>query len=941
MTTEERFFPQCLNRECPLNHSCGRVPSLVKRSPFSEVDGPVDYLFVTEHPGVRETALKNPFKGPERKLIEDAFRKHAPEKTYAFTYLVRGWPVDEKTLGRLAGKHLPNYNVDELRWVKNKSFNNHPHKNKILDLCTPYLEADIKKWQPKNVVVMGNVVKEALFPREPLTITRLYNITRGYGKASVRFMTSPRSLLQNPSGKRHWENQLEAILKNTTPKLDIEAGKDFLLTDLQDVLAYIEAFKNTANPLSVDLETLNLNKRYGNKIATIQFAETNDSGVTIPYQHPESPFNPEEQAILKKALYDLFNKPSKIPFWIGHNLKFECNVLQATIGTSILSAPMFDTMAGAFLVDENRKERAADFRYGVYTLKQLAYDYLNFDGYDQGILANRSEGNLFDLPLDKLSSYGAMDVYITRRLYHSILQEAEDQYYLEDLKRMMFHFYTPCIRMASDLEQNGFYVGKNDLRELVSPRSMLLTEMARIEAEIKESYPGKRANDLIIEKHATSRVIPLGKKPWVFDLAKGGHPQVLFFNVLGLEPGKVGKSGVPSVDSAWQGNNKGNEYVAKFSEWQGFRILYNTFATKLYDRIDPRGSDVDCNTDNRIRPSFLTTGPVTGRWACREPNLQNIPRGDNPAKKAIKNIFQAEPGHLLVQLDYKANEVRWVGILAQDENLAKAIWEGKKMFEEYRKNPSEDLLFKAKTYGDIHKQTASMIFGKPLEKISKDERQATKACVFGILYGSSVKSIADKHHKTVEEVQSWFDQFYQRFPKISLWKKKMEARAATKGWVDTPNGRRRRFPIFDLYRDDYGLFDPKDPRISSEDQGKIAECLRQSVNAPIQGIASDSGMLGAALFAEYIRQHKLPWMICNAVHDSCVYQVPYDELEPSLEKAEYFFTEGVMSYMAQNFNVNFNLPLEVDFEIGLKWGDLSEWDYSTNHLALLKKGLIE
>ena len=469
--------------------------------------------------------------------------------------------------------------------------------------------------------------------------------------------------------------------------------------------------------------------------------------------------------------------------------------------------------------------------------------------------------------------------------------------------------------------------------------------MARIEHEIKESIAGQKANDFILRQQTTgsngSRIVPLGKKPWVFDFAKGGHAQALFFNILSLETGKVGKSGVPSVDAAWQKVNLNNEYVAKFADWVGYRILYNTFATKLYGRIDPRGSDLDCNTDCKIRPSFQITGPVTGRWACRDPNLQNIPRADNEAKTALKNIFQAMPGHYLVQLDYKANEVRWVGILAQDDNLAKAIWEGKKMFEEYRHNPSPELLFKAKTYGDIHKQTASMIFGKPLEDVTKLERQATKACVFGILYGSSVKSIADAHQKTVEEVQTWFDQFYDRFPKISEWKRRMEEEAKSLGYVSTPNGRRRRFPIFEMYRNDFGIFDINDKRISGDAQAKIAECLRQAVNAPIQGIASDSGMLGAGLFAEYIRDNKKPWVISNAVHDSCVYQVPYGEVEESLAQAEHFFTEEVMSYMTKHFEVKFNLPLEIDFEIGLKWGALKEWDYSQSHLNTIKQELLE
>lgn len=926
---------ECQHTDCPLRLSCNQVPAFVYRTPFHEDNAPIDFLFVADHAGKKENQMAAPFLGPERALIEKAMAEYAPNATYGFTYLVRGWPVEEKYENQyvLVSDSSNKYEYDR---IKTKSLSKHPKKTDILERCQTFLVEDLQKYKPKTIIVMGNFVKEALLPQESKTITRLIKTKRTLDDGTeVRFMTTPRSLLQNPSAKKAWEQQLESIAKGIIQKPDTTLGDDFLLTNLQDVLDYIEILKNTENPISIDLETLNLNKRYGNKIATIQFAETNDSGVTIPLNHPDTPFDGDEIEIIKKALYDLFKNPSKIPFWIGHNLKFECNVLKALIGTSILSAPIFDTLVAAFLLDENRRERAAEFRYGIYSLKQLALDYLNYDGYDQGILANRAEGNLFDLPLDKLSSYGAMDVYITRRLYYALLEDAEEQSYREDLEKMMFHHYTPCIRLCSDLEQNGFYIDKKHIRTLVSRNnSPLLKEIARIEEEIKESREGQIANDILLRKTA-GKVIPLGNKPWLFDLAKGGHPQILFFDVLGLQPTKIGASDVPSVDASWQSLNQNNPFVAKYSEWQGLRTLYNTFATKLYKRIDPRGDDLDCKTDGKIRPDFITTGPVTGRWASRNPNLQNIPRSDNEAKKAIKNIFRASPGHYLVQLDYKANEIRWVGILAQDEGLAKAINEGREMFKKYRKNPTKDLLYKAKTYGDIHRQTASMIFNKKLEDVTKGERQVSKSVQFGILYGSSIRSIAESQQKSIEEVQEWFDSFYNRFPAISMWKSHMENCAQHKGYVETPNGRRRRFPIFDLYRDEFGRFNPNDPRISQENEKHIKECLRQAVNAPIQGIASDSGMLGAALFAEHIRNNKLPWIVSNAVHDSCVYQVPFDQIADSLAVAEHCFTDGVMTYMSKHFDIRFNLPLEIDFEIGLTWGDLEEWDYSPQGLDLI------
>ena len=100
-------------------------------------------------------------------------------------------------------------------------------------------------------------------------------------------------------------------------------------------------------------------------------------------------------------------------------------------------------------------------------------------------------------------------------------------------------------------------------------------------------------------------------------------------------------------------------------------------------------------------------------------------------------------------------------------------------------------------------------------------------------------------------------------------------------------------------------------------------------------------MCGAALFSQHIRNENKDWKVCNAVHDSCVYQVPFNDLEESLSAAEYWFTDGVMQYMTDVFDINFNLPLEVDFEIGLSWGSLQKWDFTKQELEIIKQNLRE
>jgi DNA polymerase I-like protein with 3'-5' exonuclease and polymerase domains len=902
-------------------------------------------MIIGDSSPIHDMLSQKAFSGPEKRLIDEVLKENIPDHTVAYSHIVRGCYLDESKVYNPSGKPIKQLKPDDVKKSRTLGVNAHPHRDKIVRLCIEHLYQDILTLKPKLIIVVGATVKEALFPKETKSILQLLNhfraITVGDFTTNVKFISSIAFIMTNPSGQANWKKLLTAYVNGTTASHDSKLGHTYILKNFDEAISYLQSLKEIENDISIDCETLNLNKKYGNKIATIQFAETNNSGVVLPYNHPESPFTPEEIEEIRKELYTLFKNPSKIRSWVGHNLKFECNIFASNIGTPLVSAPIYDTMVGAYLIDENRRERASDFKYGIYSLKQLAYDYVNWDGYDKGILKERADGNLFDLKLDDLSSYGSMDVYITRRLMYAQKEAAAEQNYLYQLENMMFYLYSPIILLFSDIEQNGFYVNRTMLRQLVSKDSILLKTLTDILQKLPTIPEVQRANDILLQKQSTYRIAPLGKKPWVFDFGKGDHPQTLFFDVCGLPKGIIGKSGNASVDATWQDANKSHPLVKIYMEWSGMRHLYDTFAKTLYDRIDPQKDDIDCNTDSRIRPDFNLTKAVTGRIACERPNLQNIPRADNPAKKAIKNVFTVPPKNYIVQLDYKANEIRWVGILAQDDNLAKALWQGKEAMDQYRQNPSEELLKKVDTYADIHKQTAAMVFNKPIESVTKDERQISKSVVFAILYGSSTRSVALDRGKTVEEVEGWFNQFYDRFPKIAEWKTRTEQHAKYYGYIEAPHGRRRRLPIFNLFKDDYGRYDER--LVPPEYKGKIGASLRQCINSPIQGIASDNGMCGAALFAKHIRDNNLPWVICNAVHDSCVFQVPQgpdDEIDRALEAAEYWFTTGVIDYMRNAFGINFNLPLEVDFEIGAAgWGDLTKWNFSKQELMDIKQKL--
>lgn len=926
------YTPQCGNTSCTLSSTCNRPATVVYRPEFQDEESQVDFLFVGDTSSLSDILSRSCLMGVEGTQIKNVISDFQDRYSFGFVNLIRGWSTEDIPADVfINSQDIARTDERALDKIKNKNFSHRKDKYEIISNCIGYFDYDIKRFRPKKIIALGSSVVSMLFPREKRPVSALMDTMLLYKNIPTFFAQHPYIVLKNPSGKKSWCAHLERIITGKKLERSVDAGRCTLITDYKEAVEYIDALMNTDCDVATDSETKNLFKRYGNKLACLQFADSPEGAVVIPFYHPETPFSPQELESLKSKFFDLFYKPSRIRSWIAHNAKFECNIYATTFGSSLKSAPIFDTQIAAFLLDENRTTRVAEFKYGVYTLKQLALDYLNFDGYDRGILAVRSEGNLFDLNLKDLATYAAMDAVITFRLRDVFLEEAAAQDYLYQLKNLMYNLYTHTIRLFSDIERTGSPVDRTHLRNLLTNDSILLKRMEEINNNLKKNPNVIKANEILLSKQqGKTKVRPLISNPWVFDFAKQGHAQTLFFEVLGLQPGPVGASGLPSVDSTFQDIHSHIPIVAEFTDWALMRKMFDSFAKKLYACVDPTTPNIDHNTDCRIRPDFMLSTVVTGRVACRNPNLQNVPRADNPAKKAIKDIFCALPDHLMVQADFKANEVRWVGIIANDHKLTESFKLGKKYQDEFRKNPTEELQKLAEIYGDIHKVNASKIFNKKIEEVTKDERHQGKQIVLSLIYDKSEYSLAQELNMSKEEIRELIDAFFSQFSSLRSWKQNIKQFAKDYGYVEALHGRRRRFPIFDLYRHKNGHFD--DRSVPREVRGPVQEALRQAANSPVQGLASDAAMIGASMLNDWIRENNKPWFIQNAVHDSVICQIPIKDIPYAVNVIEDCLTTKVQEYMATVFDVFTDLPLEVEFEIGKSWGSLEKWDGNPSNL---------
>jgi uracil-DNA glycosylase family 4 len=284
----------------------------------------------------------------------------------------------------------------------------------------------------------------------------------------------------------------------------------------------------------------------------------------------------------------------------------------------------------------------------------------------------------------------------------------------------------------------------------------------------------------------------------------------------------------------------------------------------------------------------------------------------NAARKAVKNMYCVSNGRLLIQMDVRQSEIRWVVQLAQDLNYAKVFHNMGKIEAEFIANPNPENKQRVKEECDVHRQTAALMNQIPIEDVTPLQRQEAKRIVFGMLYGQHITTLAKNLGIEVEKAQELQDIFFSKFPKVKDWLDWAISYARANGFVDSPMGRRRHLAW----------------AYAADDRAQARRADRQAMNSPIQVISSDYNLLAGIRLQRYIEENNLDWRIVNLVHDSIIADIPYDEavLREYIETAERIFTDT--SCLQEMFGIEMIVPLAVDFDIGFKYGDCKGFDRS-------------
>ncbi|WP_109465623.1 DNA polymerase I [Albibacillus kandeliae] len=509
---------------------------------------------------------------------------------------------------------------------------------------------------------------------------------------------------------------------------------------------------------------------------------------------------------------------------IGQNMKYDAKIF-SRYGIEV--APIDDTMLMSYAM------HGGEHGHGMDTLSER---YLGHTPIPiKPLLGSGKAAITFDrVPLEEAVNYAAEDADITLRLWKIFkpqLHRARVTTVYETLER-------PMVPVLAEMEMHGVKVDRDTLSRMSNAFSQ---KMAALEDEIHE---------LAGEKFNVGSPKQLGE---------------ILFDKMSLEGGKRGKNGAYSTPAdVLEDLATEHDLPARVLDWRQLSKLKSTYTDALQTHINP--------DTGRVHTSYSITGANTGRLASTDPNLQNIPVRTEEGRR-IREAFVAEPGNVLLSLDYSQIELRILAHIADIPQLKQAFADGL----------------------DIHAMTASEMFDVPLDEMTPDIRRRAKAINFGVIYGISGFGLARNLRIPRAEAQGFIDRYFERFPGIRDYMDSTISFAKEHGYVQTLFGRRIHTPEINAKGPHAGF------------------ARRAAINAPIQGTAAD--VIRRAMIRMPKAIADLPARMLLQVHDELLFEVPEDSVDVTIDRAREVM-EG-----AADPAVKLAVPLIVDAGKGANWAE--------------------
>ena len=342
-----------------------------------------------------------------------------------------------------------------------------------------------------------------------------------------------------------------------------------------------------------------------------------------------------------------------------------------------------------------------------------------------------------------------------------------------------------------------------------------------------------------------------------------GSPQQLaevLFGKLGLSRKRRGKTGFSTDARVLQAIRDEHPIVEKVERWRELTKLVQTYLEQLPAAI---------GDDGRLHTTLLQTNTATGRLASINPNLQNIPIRSEIGRE-IRACFIAEPGNVLISVDYGQVELRVLAHIAGEDVLREIFKRGE----------------------DVHTETAAAVFDTPPDQLTVAMRSKAKMVNYGIVYGLSAYGLADRLRIEQEEAQEFIDRYLERFPAVARFMTDAVTQAEEHGYVSTLFGRRRQVPEI---------------RARNWQTRKLGE--RLAVNSIIQGTAADIIKVAMVRCHDTLADAGMATRTILQIHDELLFEGPEEEAQRAAELVSADMVGAA----------DLDPPLAVDAGIGPNW----------------------
>lgn len=464
---------------------------------------------------------------------------------------------------------------------------------------------------------------------------------------------------------------------------------------------------------------------------------------------------------------------------------------------------------------------------------------------------------------------------IINRIFATTLA-TDEQVFGKGVKRLKFS-------QLSSNQQSEYLVNYTNLLQLhdaiitkLSPQERTLYQVTEVPlakllynlecAGIKIDIP--RLKTLAVKMHAQLKKLEDDihhKSGCVFNINSPKQLQDILFNNLKLPTDRLKKntSGYSTDEETLNIlAEQGYEIAHSLLEYRYLNKLLTTYIDRLPEYADSNGL---------VHTSLEQTVVTSGRLSSKDPNLQNIPVRSEYGQQIRECFIASDDKHVLICADYSQIELRILAHISQDENLINAFNSG----------------------ADIHSATASQIFAKPLNEVTKDERRYAKSINFGLIYGKSAFGLAKELGIERSAAKLYIDNYFAQYPKVKDYMENIKKFAHDHSYVETIYGRR-------IYL----------PNINASNNILRQAEERLALNAPMQGSASDIIKIAMNNIQAWLAEQNLQTKMILQIHDELIFNVPHEEVQIILDNLPRLMSEKTALAVS----------LDIDAKAAANWG---------------------